>query len=144
MLARVRRPGLLVPSLTAERLVGVCVGPGDEHLQDMEPVTIERQWEHNAHGLLTVFGRTFVEGRAIPLSIKLVPLDKVKLDRIDVFLDGDCCSLRVGEISLRSSGHRKNILSDRHATRRIRGVGTIHVAVSKKCRSVAATPASEH
>jgi hypothetical protein len=78
-----------VPRLKAEREVCVVLAPRDEEINDLEPVFVERQLDEYFRGVLSIAGRAFVEGHQIPLSLNLMPLEKVTVQRLAIHLDGE-------------------------------------------------------
>jgi hypothetical protein len=83
---------LLVPRLKAEREVCVILSPREEDIQDMEAVIVQRHLDEHLHGLLSIPGRSFVVGRKMPLSLTLMPLEKVTIQRLAIHLDGEFSS----------------------------------------------------
>lgn len=83
------RPGTFTPRMTASRIVRLVACPGEEDLEDQDNIVVERQWDDQLQYLISVSGRTFYIGGTIPLHISLMPLAKIKIHRISVFLDGE-------------------------------------------------------
>lgn len=89
--ATVHRPGPFSHRLTATIPVEVICMPTEE-VDDGDPIVVERQWDFQDHPqlryLLSIGGRHFSLGSEIPWSIQLMPLNKTKLYRISVILEG--------------------------------------------------------
>jgi arrestin-related trafficking adapter 3/6 len=86
--AQVHRPGAFTSKLTASKYVTLVACPGEEDMEDQDSIVVERQWDSQLQYLITVSGRTFFIGGKMPVHITLMPLTKVKVHRISVFLDG--------------------------------------------------------
>lgn len=65
--------------------------PGEE-IDDGDAIVVERQWDFNDHPqlryLLSIGSRHFAQGSEIPWNIQLMPLNKTKLYRISITLEG--------------------------------------------------------
>ena len=87
--ARVHRPGALTPKLSASHEVVVVASPSEDDRDDTDNVTIERFWESQMQYMLTVSGRVFPIGGAVPITLSLLPLAKVKIFKVLVQLEGN-------------------------------------------------------
>jgi arrestin-related trafficking adapter 3/6 len=90
--AEVHRPGVFTQKLTASRDVIFVVSPSDESTGDTEVVFIERFWKDQFQYMLSVSGRVFPIGGTIPITLRLSPMDKVKIYRILAQLEGHSSS----------------------------------------------------
>jgi hypothetical protein len=86
--ATVHRPGALTPKLSASQEVILVASPSDNDRDDTENVSIERFWEDQMQYMLTVSGRVFPIGGAVPITLSLLPLEKVKIFKVLVQLEG--------------------------------------------------------
>jgi hypothetical protein len=86
--ASVHRPGAFTPKLTAVRDVTVISCPGEDDMDETECLIVERQWEGQLRYLIAISGRMFYVGGTIPLQITFMPLAKVKIHRVAIFLEG--------------------------------------------------------
>lgn len=90
--ATVHRPGPFSHRLTTTIPVEVICMPVDE-VDDGDPIVVERQWDFQGHPqlryLLSIGGRHFAQGSEIPWNIHLMPLNKTKLYRISILLEGE-------------------------------------------------------
>lgn len=87
--ATVHRPGALTPKLSASHEVILVASPSDDDRDDADNVTIERFWEDQIQYMLTVSGRVFHLGGALPITLSLLPLEKVKIFKVLVQLEGN-------------------------------------------------------
>ena len=82
------RPGTFHSKLSAERDVIVVACPMEEDTEDSESIIIERNWDQQMQYLISISGRSFFIGGTVPISIVLMPMDKVKVHRITVHIEG--------------------------------------------------------
>ena len=82
------RPGTFHSKLSAEREVIVVACPTEEDTEDTESIIVERTWDSQMQYLISVSGRAFFIGGTIPINIVLMPMDKAKVHRIAVFIEG--------------------------------------------------------
>jgi len=94
--ATVHRPGPFSHRLTTTIPVEVVCMPIDE-VDDGDAIVVERQWDFHDHPelryMLSIGGRHFAQGSEIPWNIQLMPLNKTKLYRISILLEGKQNSL---------------------------------------------------
>jgi len=86
--AVVHRPGAFEPKLIATREVVVVASPSDDDTEDTESIVVERHWEQQLQYLIFISGRSFYIGGTIPVSLTLLPLAKVKIHRILIYIEG--------------------------------------------------------
>jgi hypothetical protein len=91
--AHVHRPGAFNVKLSAEREVVVVSCPTEEETEDTENIIVERTWEQQLQYLISVSGRAFFIGGTVPVSMVLMPLEKVKVHRIMIYIEGGCVVL---------------------------------------------------
>ncbi|KAJ8457284.1 hypothetical protein ONZ45_g18372 [Pleurotus djamor] len=85
--ATVHRPGTFTSKLSATREVNVICSPGTEDTEDTENIIVERQWEDQLQYLISISGRSFYIGGTVPVQFTLMPLGKVKIYRISVYIE---------------------------------------------------------
>ena len=89
--ATVHRPGPFSHRLTTTIPVEVICMPVDD-VDDGDAIVVERQWDFHGHPqlryMLSIGGRHFSQGSEIPWNIQLMPLNKTKLYRISITLEG--------------------------------------------------------
>ena len=62
--------------------------PTEEETEDTENIIVERTWEQQLQYLISVSGRAFFIGGTVPVSMVLMPLEKVKVHRIMIYIEG--------------------------------------------------------
>ena len=82
------RPGAFHFKFTAEREVVVITCPTEEETEESENIIVERSWDQQMQYLISVSGRAFFIGGIVPISFVLMPLDKMKVYRIAVYIEG--------------------------------------------------------
>jgi arrestin-related trafficking adapter 3/6 len=90
--AKVHRPGPFTPKLSASREVILVVSPDEDNMEDTGFLSIERSWEDQMQYMLSVSGRAFPIGGTIPITLRLLPMDKVRIYRILAQLEGHSSS----------------------------------------------------
>ncbi len=85
--AQVIRAGTFTTNLITSAEVIVIASPGDDDTDEMDSIVIERQWEDNLQYLISMSGRAFAIGGTLPLSLNLMPLNKISLYRISIILE---------------------------------------------------------
>ncbi|CAK5281850.1 unnamed protein product [Mycena citricolor] len=86
--ANVHRPGAFTTKLQAAREVLVIAAPVEDETEDTETVVVERFWEQQMQYVVSINGRSFPVGGKIPISLNFMPLDKIKIHRITIMLEG--------------------------------------------------------
>lgn len=94
--ATVHRPGAFTARLEAAREVTLVAAPGEDDTEEGEAIVVERQWEDQLQYLITISGRSFYIGGSIPVSVTMMPLAKIKVHRVSVFLEGTQNALLLG------------------------------------------------
>jgi len=93
--ATVHRPGTFTPKIVATReVLVICCPTGDDN-DGTGSIVVERHWDQQLQYLILVSGRSFYIGGRLPIMFTLVPLAKVKIHQIHVFIEGvaDCLGL---------------------------------------------------
>lgn len=86
--ATAHRPGTFKAKLTASREVTMIACPTEEDTEDTENIIVERHWDQQLQYLISISGRSFYIGGTVPVTFTLMPLAKVKIHRISVFIEG--------------------------------------------------------
>jgi len=86
--AVVHRPGALTAKLSATCEVILVAGPPEDDAEETHSIIVERQWDTQLRYLIALGGRSFVIGSHVPFSLTFVPLEKCKIYRLSVFLEG--------------------------------------------------------
>jgi hypothetical protein len=88
LVAKVRRPGVFTPNLTATRDVHVVSIPTDTDVDMSGEVQIERPWDDQLHYLFKVSGKTFPIGATLNVKMVFLPLAKVRMYKLAVDIEG--------------------------------------------------------
>ena len=86
--AHVHRPGAFKTKFTATREVQVIACPTEEDTEDTENIIVERHWDQQLQYLISISGRSFHIGGTMPVTFAFMPLSKVKIFRLAVFIEG--------------------------------------------------------
>lgn len=86
--ATVHRPGAFTPKLGATREVLIINGPTEDDSEEHGNVAIERHWDQQLQYLISVSGRSFHIGGPLTITFTFMPLEKVKIHQIHVFIEG--------------------------------------------------------
>lgn len=86
--ATAHRPGTFKSKLTASREVIMIACPLEEDTEDTENIVVERHWDQQLQYLISISGRSFYIGGTVPVTFTLMPLAKVKIHRVSVFIEG--------------------------------------------------------
>ncbi|KAF4598682.1 hypothetical protein EYR38_007090 [Pleurotus pulmonarius] len=85
--ATVHRPGAFKSKLVTSREVNVICSPGSDDTEDTENIIVERQWEDQLQYFISISGRSFYIGGTVPVQFTLMPLAKVRIYRIGVYIE---------------------------------------------------------
>ncbi|RXW19203.1 hypothetical protein EST38_g6647 [Candolleomyces aberdarensis] len=85
--AHVHRPGAFKTKFTATREVQVIACPTEEDTEDSENIIVERHWDQQLQYLISISGRSFHIGGTMPVTFAFMPLAKVKIHRLAVFIE---------------------------------------------------------
>lgn len=108
--ASVVRVGALTSNLIEEKEVTLIAGPQEDDMEETENVIVERQWEDQMRYQIACSGKAFPIGGIIPISIRLMPLAKVKVYRISVSIEEKTDYFAMGKKVARHETPRKYIL----------------------------------
>ena len=100
--ANVHRPGTFQTKLTANREVILISCPNEDDTEDTDSILVERHWDMQLQYLISISGRAFHIGGTVPISIRMLPLSKIKVYRITVILEGMLCILDVADLTSRT------------------------------------------
>ncbi|CAE6455080.1 unnamed protein product, partial [Rhizoctonia solani] len=85
--AVVHRTGTFVPKLVAHADVTLISCPGEDDTEERENIVVERQWDEQLRYFITISGKSFPIGGAVPITLVMMPLSKVKIYRLTVLLE---------------------------------------------------------
>lgn len=87
--AEVKRPSAFKSKMTAQKEVVVICVPKDDDSEEVEGIDLQRQWDGQLQYRVQMAGRSTPVGGKIPFQVTLMPLEKVKVHSILVYLDGE-------------------------------------------------------
>ncbi|KAJ6631582.1 hypothetical protein B0H10DRAFT_1772333 [Mycena sp. CBHHK59/15] len=85
--AHVHRPGAFALRMTAVREVIVIAAPTEDDTEDTENIVVERHWEQQLQYLISIAGRSFPIGGIVPVTFTMMPMTKVKIHRLSIYLE---------------------------------------------------------
>ncbi|KAG8934851.1 hypothetical protein FRC01_014017 [Tulasnella sp. 417] len=85
--AQATRAGTFASKLVANTEVTVISCPGADDLEESESIIVEREWDNNLRYLISLSGKSFPLGGAMPLQLTLMPLSKICIYRLGVILE---------------------------------------------------------
>ncbi|KAJ7496893.1 hypothetical protein FB451DRAFT_1018588 [Mycena latifolia] len=85
--ANVHRPGAFAARMTAAREVIVIAAPTEDDTEETENILVERHWEQQLQYLISISGRSFPIGGVVPVTLTLMPMTKVKIHRLSIYLE---------------------------------------------------------
>ncbi|KAH9485509.1 Arrestin-related trafficking adapter 3 [Psilocybe cubensis] len=85
--ASVHRPGAFKSKMTAVREVITVACPTEEDTEDTENIIVERQWEQQLQYLISISGRSFYIGGTVPVTFTFMPLTKMRIHRLSVYIE---------------------------------------------------------
>jgi len=85
--AAVHRPGTFKHKMAVSREVLVIASPTEEDTEDTENIIVERHWDHQLQYLISISGKTFHIGGTVPITLALLPLAKVRIYRIQAYVE---------------------------------------------------------
>lgn len=88
LVAKVRRPGVFTPNLTATRDVHVVSLPADADVDMAGDIQIERPWDDQLQYLFKVSRKTFAIGASFNIKVIFMPLAKVRMYKFAVDIEG--------------------------------------------------------
>ncbi|KAH8818656.1 hypothetical protein DL96DRAFT_1820085 [Flagelloscypha sp. PMI_526] len=85
--ATVHRPGAFTPKYQHSVNITVAHNLTNDGDEEMNSVTVERQWDQQLQYLFSLSGQHFYIGGTLSFSLTLFPLDKVKIHKLTVFIE---------------------------------------------------------
>lgn len=82
----IERSGAFKSNISAKMPVTIIRAQCDESVEDSEPIAISRDWEDQLHYDILIASKAMILDAYIPIAFKLIPLDKIKLHRIRVYV----------------------------------------------------------
>ncbi len=88
LVAKVRRPGVFTPNLTATRDVHVVSLPADADVDMAGEIQIERPWDDQLQYLFKVSRKTFAIGASFHVKMIFMPLAKIRMYKLAIDMEG--------------------------------------------------------
>jgi hypothetical protein len=85
--AYVHRSGPLTSNLTNDKEITLVHAPDEDGQDDNDAIVVEREWEDCLRYIVVVMGKSFPVGSKIPVWLKFVPTEKVRVHRIVASLE---------------------------------------------------------
>ncbi|KAH3676001.1 hypothetical protein WICMUC_002297 [Wickerhamomyces mucosus] len=82
----IERIGAFKSNIASTLPIKIIRTKSDESVEDSEPIAISRDWEDQLHYDIIVASKSMILNAYLPMAFKIVPLDKLKLHRIRVFI----------------------------------------------------------
>ncbi|ONH70115.1 Arrestin-related trafficking adapter 3 [Cyberlindnera fabianii] len=82
----IERYGAFKSNITTKLPITIIRAQSDDSVEDSEPIAISRDWEDQLHYDIIIASKAVVLNAYIPVAFKLVPLDKIKLHRIRIYM----------------------------------------------------------
>lgn len=82
----VERAGTFKANLQGFKEIPVIRSPSEDSLELVEPISISRKWEDQLHYEIMISGKSFPIGSKIPIAFKLMPLAKVQVHKLKVYV----------------------------------------------------------
>ncbi|VDC02678.1 unnamed protein product [Peniophora sp. CBMAI 1063] len=85
--ATVHRPGVLTQKMSATSDVTLVAAPSEDDTEDTENIVVERFWDDQMQYVFTISGRMFTIGNTVPIDMTFLPMSKMKIHRLSVYLE---------------------------------------------------------
>lgn len=82
----IERPGTFRSKVSGRHTVVFVRCPSDNNIEINEPIAISKPWEDQLLYDIVISGKAFPIGTRVPIAIKLIPLAKIELHRVRVYI----------------------------------------------------------
>ncbi|CCH42078.1 hypothetical protein BN7_1617 [Wickerhamomyces ciferrii] len=82
----IERSGAFKSNISTTLPIKIIRAQSEESVEDSEPIAISRDWEDQLHYDIVIATKAIILNAYLPIAFKLVPLDKIKLHRIRIYL----------------------------------------------------------
>lgn len=110
--ATIERSGKFKSNLYGKRPINIIRAPFQDSVEENQPIIINRDWENRLQYDIVIYSKQVVLNSYLPISFRMIPLEKVKVHRLRVFmtehLDYYCHNKKVH----RTEPQRKVLLLD--------------------------------
>lgn len=114
--AVVHRPGALTSKLVATREVTLVAAPVGDDTEETHSIVVERQWDDQLRYIITLNGRNFIIGSQVHFNLTMFPMEKCKVYRLAVSLEGRSCLFQACISSHNATEKTEYKFSQRQAT----------------------------
>lgn len=113
--ALVERSGTFKQNLQGFKEIPVIRSPSEDSLELVEPISISRKWEDQLYYEIMISGKSFPIGSKIPIAFKLMPLAKVQIHKIKVYISENVEYTAKNKKITRREGIRKILIFEKSA-----------------------------
>ncbi|KAE8444877.1 hypothetical protein EG329_014125 [Mollisiaceae sp. DMI_Dod_QoI] len=111
----VERAGTFKANLQGFKEIPVIRSPSEDSLELVEPISISRKWEDQLHYEIMISGKSFPLGSKIPIAFKLMPLAKVQVHKLKVYVSENIEYYASNKKVTRRDNTRKILLFEKSA-----------------------------
>ncbi|PVH89655.1 hypothetical protein DL98DRAFT_401217 [Cadophora sp. DSE1049] len=111
----VERAGTFKQNLQGFKEIPVIRSPSEDSLELVEPISISRRWEDQLYYEIMISGKSFPLGSKIPIAFKLMPLAKVQVHKIKVYISENIDYYAKNRKVTRRETQRKILLFEKSA-----------------------------
>ncbi|KAF8852302.1 hypothetical protein BDZ45DRAFT_114516 [Acephala macrosclerotiorum] len=111
----VERAGTFKANLQGFKEIPVIRSPSEDSLELVEPISISRKWEDQLHYEIMISGKSFPLGSKIPIAFKLMPLAKVQVHKLKVYVSENIEYYAANKKVTRRDTTRKILLLEKSA-----------------------------
>lgn len=111
----VERAGTFKANLQGFKEIPVIRSPSEDSLELVEPISISRKWEDQLHYEIMISGKSFPLGSKIPIAFKLMPLAKVQVHKLKVYVSENIEYFASNKKVTRRDASRKILLVEKSA-----------------------------
>lgn len=84
--ATIERSGKFKQNLYGKRMINVIRAPFQDSVEENQPIIINRDWENRLQYDIVIYSKQVVLNSYLPISFRMIPLEKVKVHRLRVYM----------------------------------------------------------
>lgn len=84
--AMIERSGKFKQNLYGKRMINVVRAPFQDSVEENQPIIINREWENRLQYDIVIYSKQVVLNSYLPISFRMIPLEKVKVHRLRVYM----------------------------------------------------------
>lgn len=115
LLVNIERQGAFKSDLNVRYPINIVRTPADSSVEETEPIAISRDWNSHLHYDIVIASKDIVLDAFLPIAFRVVPLDKVSLHRIRIYLTETMEYFCKGKKVHRLETTRKYLLTEHRA-----------------------------